>query len=104
MNSGPVLAGTEGVTIMTIGARAMPAELLIVRAVNRVRCGNHEHRMAVRRSAHSRLGGDIAIGTRPVLDHKLMAERLRQPLSYQPRLMSVLPPAAKPTMIRTRVG
>src|SRR5258706_316380 len=33
---------------------------------------------------HDRLGGDIARGTRSVLDDKLLAKSLREPLSNQP--------------------
>jgi hypothetical protein len=34
---------------------------------------------------HHRLGGDIGAGPRPVLDHELLAQPLRQPLPHDPR-------------------
>ena len=46
---------------------------------------DQEQRVAVGRSAHDRLGGDIAAGTWPVLDDELLAEPLRQPLAHQTR-------------------
>jgi hypothetical protein len=43
--------------------------------------GHHEQqRVAVRRRAHDRVGGDVAAGAGAVLDHELLAEALRQPL------------------------
>src|SRR5262245_10402330 len=39
--------------------------------------------MAVRSCAHDYLGGDVAAGTRPVLDDETLAKPLRQPLGHQ---------------------
>src|SRR5215467_12200632 len=44
-----------------------------------------EERIAVRRRAHDRLGGDVAAGAWPVLNNELLTEPLRAPLSYQTR-------------------
>ena len=47
----------------------------------RVRRHGEQQRVAVRRRAHDRFGGDIAAGARPVVDHDRLAQPLRQPLS-----------------------
>ena len=60
-------------------------ELVVERRVDRVRRADQEERVAVRRRAHDRLGGDIAAGARPVLDDEWLAEPLRQPLTDQAR-------------------
>ena len=60
-------------------------ELVVERRVDRVRRSDQEERIAVRRRAHDRLGGDIAASARPVLDDELLAEPLRQPLTDQAR-------------------
>ena len=39
-----------------------------------------QKRVAVRRRAHDRLGGEIGAGAGPVLDDELLAETIRQPL------------------------
>jgi hypothetical protein len=49
-------------------------ELLIKARIDRVRHREHRKRIAVRRCAHRDFGRDIAGGTRPVLDHELLAE------------------------------
>src|SRR5215470_13196498 len=91
MNSGTVVAGTEGCTTITLGTRAMPATAVISRiklklsCVDRVVAPGHEQRIAVRRCAHDRLGAYIAAGSRSVLDDEWLAEALRQPLSHQAR-------------------
>ena len=73
-------------------------ELVVERRVDRVVELTSEQRIAVRRRAHDRLGGDIAASTRPVLDDEWLAEPLRQPLTDQPREDVGRPPAAKPTI------
>ena len=96
MNSGTVLAGTDGFTTMTMGhsddardrrdvADEIEVELVVERRVDRVRRTDQEQRVAVRRRAHDRLGADIAAGARPVLDDELLAKPLRQPLTHQAR-------------------
>src|SRR5215467_8880207 len=96
MSSGTVFAGTDGFTAMTLGARMMPrdrrdvadeieVELFVQRRVDRVVPPDHEQRVAVGRRTYNRLGADIAAATRPVVDHELLAEALRQPLTDQAR-------------------
>ena len=60
-------------------------EFVVERRIDRVRRTDQEERVAVRRRAHDRLGGDIAAGARPVLDDEWLAEPLRQPLTDQAR-------------------
>ena len=60
-------------------------ELFVERRVDRVCRGDQEERVAVGRRAHDRLGGDIAAGTRPVLDDEWLAKPFRQPLADQAR-------------------
>ena len=111
MNSGTVLAGTDGLTTMTKGhaddardrrdvADEIEIELVVERRVDRVRRIDQEQRVAVRRRTHDRLGADIAAGARPVLDDEWLAEPLRQPLTHQAREDVVAPPG-KATMMRT---
>src|SRR5262249_29579833 len=66
-------------------AQEIEAELVVKRRVGRVRRRHHEERIAVCWRAHSRLGGDIAVGTWPVLHDEWLTEPLRQPLAHQPR-------------------
>ena len=112
MNSGTVLAGTDGLTTMTIGhaddardrrdvADEIEIELVVERRVDRVGRTDQEERIAVRRRTHDRLGGDIAAGARPVLDDELLAEPLRQPLTDQARDDVGRAAGGKPTMMRT---
>src|SRR5215471_15530991 len=95
MNSGTVLAGNEGLTSITPAVRErlatggdvpdeIEAEVFIERCVDRVEGARHQKRMAVRRRAHDRLGGDIAAGAWTVLDNERLAEPFRQPLADQP--------------------
>ena len=44
---------------------------------------DEEQRVTVRRRAHDRLGGDIALAPGPVFDDEWLAEPLRQPLTDQ---------------------
>src|SRR5262249_31435245 len=44
---------------------------------------DEEERVAIRGSPHDRLRGDISTGARPVLDDKLLAKSLREPLTDQ---------------------
>ena len=96
MNSGTVLAGTDGFTSMMYGhaddardrrdvADEIEIEFLVERRVDCVRRADQEQCIAVRGRAHDRLGGDIAASTRPVLDDERLAEPLRQPLTDQAR-------------------
>ena len=75
-------------TIIATGAMSrmkLKLRLLVKRRIDRVRGGDHQERIAVRGRLHDRLGGDIAAGSRPVLDDKMLAKPLRQPLSDQAR-------------------
>src|SRR5262245_23515477 len=96
MNSGTVLAGTVGITTMANGVRInasdwrdiadeIVVELVVECRIDRVPCANNEQRVAVGRGTHDRLGADIAAATRPVIDNKLLAEPLREPLADQAR-------------------
>src|SRR4051794_28254596 len=58
-------------------------EVLVKGRVTRVRKTSQQKRIAVRGRIHDCLGGYVSAGTRPVLDDELLAEPLRQPLSYQ---------------------
>jgi hypothetical protein len=66
-------------------ADEIKTELVIERGVDGVPTADHEQRVAVRRCAHDRLGADIAAAARSVLDNKLLAEPLRQPLTHRTR-------------------
>ena len=46
---------------------------------------DEEERIAIRGRTHDGLGGDISTGARPVLDDKLLAKSLREPLADQAR-------------------
>src|SRR5260370_1892351 len=94
MNSGTVLAGTEGVHLygkrLTSNARdrrnvtdKIELEIFVECSVTRVRKTSQQKRIAIRGRMHDGLGGDISAGTRPVLDNELLAEPLREPLPYQ---------------------
>src|SRR6516162_7947349 len=58
-------------------------ELVVEGGVDRVHSNASEKRIAVGGRTYNGLGGDIAGGTRSVLDDELLAEPLRQPFSYQ---------------------
>src|SRR5262249_51011183 len=58
-------------------------EIVIKGRVPRVSRTSLQQRVAIRRSAHDRFGGEIAACARPVLDDKGLTEALRQPLAYQ---------------------
>jgi hypothetical protein len=64
-------------------ADEMEIELAIERGVDRIHRSDQKERISVRGRVHDRLGGDIAASPWPVLDDELLAESLRQPLSYQ---------------------
>src|SRR3954454_2153892 len=95
MNSGSVLAGTEGCTTMTRATHEardrrdvteeIETEFLVQRRIDGVWRTNQEQRVAVGRRVHDRLGGDVAAGAQPVFDDEWLAEPLRQPLTDQPR-------------------
>ena len=58
-------------------------ELFVECRVDCVESTDHEQRIAVRRCAHDRFCANIAAATRPVIDNKLLAEAIRQPLTQQ---------------------
>src|SRR5947208_2453719 len=60
-------------------------ELVVERRINRVKCTGQYERIAIRGSAHDRLGADIAATAWPVLNDELLTEPLRQPLTHQAR-------------------
>jgi hypothetical protein len=64
-------------------ANEIEIKLLIQRGVDRVTRSHREQRIAVGRRANDRLGGDIAAGTRPILDDEWLTESFRQPLTHQ---------------------
>src|SRR5262245_59244809 len=64
-------------------ADEIETELFIECCVESSRHVEPEERIAVRRRAHDRFGGEIGSGTWAVLDNKLLAEPLREPLTYQ---------------------
>src|SRR6516164_5918906 len=66
-------------------ADEIEVELFVERRVDRVVPPDHEQRVAVGRRTYNRLGADIAAATRPVVDNKLLAEALGQPLTDQAR-------------------
>jgi hypothetical protein len=49
-------------------ADEIEVEIVVERSVDRCRRANQEERIAVRRRSHDRRRGDIAAGTRPILD------------------------------------
>ncbi len=61
-------------------ADEVEAELRIERRVDRRRRPDREQRVAVRRRAHDRLGGDVRPRPDPVVDDERLPELLRQPL------------------------
>src|SRR5215469_7596667 len=63
----------------------MEIQLVVERRVDRLCRTDNEQRVAVRRCAHDRLGADVSASARPVVDDKLLAETLRQPLTDQAR-------------------
>ena len=73
-------------------------ELVVKRRVDRVRGADQKKRVAVRGRPHDRLGGDIAAGSRPVLNDEWLAEPLRQPLTHQARDDVGRAAGAKPTI------
>jgi hypothetical protein len=64
-------------------ADEIEVEMLIERFIGRDRRRDHEDGVAVGRRPHHRFGANIAASARPVLDDKLLAEPLRQPLPHQ---------------------
>src|SRR5438552_8737230 len=60
-------------------------ELVVKRCVDRICCGDHEERVAVRRRIYDRLGAEVAASTQPVLGDELLAKPLGQPLTEQAR-------------------
>src|SRR5713226_129364 len=58
-------------------------EIVVERGVDGVPRSGHKERISVRGRVHDHLGADIAASSWSVLDDELLAEPLRQPLSYQ---------------------
>ena len=65
-------------------AQEVEAEIGIKRGADRVGRTDQQKRVTVGGGAHDRLGGQIAGGAGPVLDHEWLTEPVRQPLSNQP--------------------
>src|SRR5262249_38519349 len=72
-------------------------EICVEGGVNRIRGANLQKGVAIGGCLHDRFGGDIAGSTWPVLDYELLAKPLREPLAHQ----ALVPPAGKPTTMRT---
>src|SRR5229473_5393892 len=89
MKSGTVLAGTDGMGLAMNTrdrhdvADEIEIELVVERGVDRVHRSGHKERISVRGRVHDHLGADIAASSWSVLDDELLAEPLRQLLSYQ---------------------
>src|SRR5258705_12139090 len=94
MNSGTVLAVTDGLTNHDLGLTAnacdrddiadeIEIEPIVECGVDRVWYIDKEQRITIWRRAHYCLGGNIRPGARSVLDHERLAESLRQPLTDQ---------------------
>src|ERR1041384_7452547 len=96
MNSGSVVAGTDGFTTTTYDSRAAPmtgaisrmkSKLIgVERGIDRIRRHDLQQRVAIGRRLGDHLGADVAAGARAILDDELLAEALRQPLTHQARL------------------
>ena len=52
-------------------------QVRVERRIHHICQDNHLHRVAVGGCTQSHLGGDIAGGTRPVVDDELLAEAIR---------------------------
>src|SRR5262245_58477271 len=66
-------------------ANEIEIELVVERRVSRVERTDREQRVAVGRGTHDRLGGDVAAGSRTVVDDERLTEPLREPLTDQAR-------------------
>ena len=64
-------------------AEEVETKFLVKRRIDRGRRADQEECVSVRRRIHDHLRTNIAAGSRPVLDDKLLAETLRQPLADQ---------------------
>src|SRR5580704_13169552 len=58
---------------------------LVERSVDGIGGRHREQRIAVGRSTHHHLGGDVAVGARPVVDDEILPEPFRQSLCGEPR-------------------
>src|SRR3954447_14230532 len=76
-------------------ANEIETEVVVKRRIDRVRRTDQEQRVTVRSCMYDRLGGDIAAGARPVLDHKWPPEPLGQPLTDLTREDVVRPAGGK---------
>src|SRR6476660_5196346 len=93
MNSGNVLAGTDGCTSTTRGPRIMPTtamsrtklklSLSYNVALIAAAASKPKERVAVRLRAHDRFGRDIAGCACPVLDYEWLVELLAEGLTQQ---------------------
>jgi hypothetical protein len=104
MNSGRVLAGTEGWIFDDVGdaddagdrgdiADEIVIELFVKRRVDRMNQIDLQQRVAIGRRVHDHFGADVGAAAGPVLDNELLPEVLGQPLSHQARY-NVSPPAS----------
>ena len=66
-------------------AQKVETELVVERGVDGIGRRHQQQRVAVRRGAHDRLGGDIGAAAGPAFHHDRLAEPLRQPLPGEPR-------------------
>src|SRR5215468_11312615 len=66
-------------------ANEIEIELVVERRVSRVERTDREQRVAVGGGTHDRLGGDVAAGSRTVVDDERLTEPLGEPLTYQAR-------------------
>jgi hypothetical protein len=76
-------------------ADEIEVEFLIKGCVNRVTRSDNKQRVAVRGRAHDRLGADIGVGPRPVLNDEWLAQPLREPLTDQVREDAGVPASGK---------
>src|SRR5262249_59742832 len=64
-------------------ADEIETEVVVKRVIERVRRCDKEKRIAIGWRAHDCLSGEIGCGARPVLNDKLLAKSLRQPLAHE---------------------
>ena len=94
MNSGTVLAGTDGLISMTNGARIdardrcdvadeIEVKFLIQRRVDRGRRGGKQERITIRRRTNDCLGANIGPRAGSIFNDERLAKPLRQPLTDQ---------------------
>ena len=111
MNSGIVLAGNDGFTTMTFGTYdagdrrdvvdEIEIQLFVERRIDRVRRHDQEQSVAIGWRTHDCFGGNVAAGSRTVLDDERLTEPFREPLTYQARRDVAAASGGKPTTMRT---